>query len=132
MSGFIWKAAGVSPVDVQVNLDQQGQGWFTLTAVTPSGGATDLKRLDAVDADGDALFRVTPNDDLMFKLQVLCANSTAAASDVWLTVQQNGVTLQCVDSTGAVQNAQGGGFSAVQLGSVSPAKAFVGNFEVWE
>lgn len=134
MAGFIWKAAGEAPAEIKVNFGQtNGLGWFTLSALSANGGSTDLKRTDGQDADGDALYRVTPNDDLMFKLQVLCASAKPSPADIYLRVSQGGATLECVDSKGVTLNAAaGGGFGEVKIGSVDVAKAFVGNFEIWE
>ena len=128
----IWQASGTSPVDIQINLDQAAQGWFTLAAIDADNGTTDLRRIDSQDADGDAFFRVTPNLDLMFKLQVLCASSAPApGAGVWLCVQQGGATLPCCDATGQVINQNGGSYQAVQLGSVIQGQNQTFNFDVW-
>jgi hypothetical protein len=129
----IWQANGEAVAEIRVNLDQQGLGWFTLTAISAHNGPVDLRRIDAEDADGDAYFRVTPSDDLLFKLQVLCASPAAPGSGVWLRVLQNGAVLPCVDTDGDVVNGNAaGGFRPIQLGTVVQGQNQIFNFDIWE
>ena len=129
---MIWMAAPDVPVRIRATLSNQGLGWFTLAARTAAGEQTDLKRTDQADADGDALFRVTPSSDLLFKLRVLGGYVSDEGSDVWLQVSQNGVVLECQDSSGKVINSNGGNaFEPVKLGPVAQAKTSSFHFEVW-
>jgi hypothetical protein len=129
----IWQASGAAPVDIQINLDQLATGWFTLTAITAADGPTDLKRIDQQQADGNALFRVTPSSDLLFKMQVLCATAPAApGAGVWLSAQQNGVVLSCLDTSANVMNQNGAGYQAIQLGSVTSGQNQTFNFDIWQ
>lgn len=133
MSTPIWQATAGTPVDIQINIDQAGQGWFTLTVIAANGAATDLKRTDSQDADGDAFFRVTPGSDLLFKLQVLCASAAAPpGSGVWLRALQGGNTLPCYDtSANLINQGAGGGYEPVSLGTITQGQNLTFNFDVW-
>jgi len=131
MGTFIWQAAGPGPADIQINLDRQGKGWFTLSA-DEAGRATDLYRQDPADGDGDAYFRVTPNHHLKFKMQTQGGYAGAASCTVWHKVMQSGVILPCMDGTGAIINRAAGEYGGVALGDVAPGKVLLSTFQIWE
>lgn len=128
MPTYIWRASGNSPAEIQVTLDQRGLGWFTAYASTATGGQTDLVRKDPNEADGDALFRVTPNGDLFFEVEAYCADAPPGKVDVLLEVRQSGAILNCTDARGQVINPGG---QPVKVGQVAQARALAFTFQIW-
>ncbi|OXE35626.1 MAG: hypothetical protein CGW95_12740 [Phenylobacterium zucineum] len=128
---MIWRAKGGDPVDIQVSLDNEGLAWFVLASMTAAGSQSDLKRTDHDDADGDAMFQVTPSEDLILKLRILGANIGTNGSNAWLKILQNGKIISCQDAAGKIVNKLGSAFGPVKLGSVAQAQTNRFNFEVW-
>ncbi|HVZ99661.1 MAG TPA: hypothetical protein VG841_05050 [Caulobacterales bacterium] len=133
----IWRAQAGVPIEILTNIGNQGLGWFSLKQISETG-PTDVKRIDAEDADGDAAYVLaalvpTPGATAtaFFKQRVLLAFASQGEASVYLNVRQNGVTLPALNMQLQVINKKGSTFAPVEMGMQKQGENKPYNYRVW-
>lgn len=131
---FWWEAAKSVPIKIKISLRNM-RGVISLGVASPASEAGKLHALPLppdTDPHGDvATYEITSDvEGLSFELKVKGGVTVNPPADIYLSLEQNGNILKCIDGEDKVQNKQGSKYKAIKIGTISPGDVKVLNFGV--